>query len=84
MGIEAHEHNDFGMAIANSLEMANMGAEYIDCTLFGIGERAGNCDMYDFIHACESKYHTGINKNEVLKAMELLSGMMRPTAENFI
>ncbi|HAX51340.1 homocitrate synthase [Muricomes intestini] len=82
--IEAHEHNDFGMAVANSLEMASMGAQFIDCTILGIGERAGNCNMYDFIHACESHFDTGIEKRNVLKIEELLSGIMRPDRRNFL
>lgn len=44
-----HAHNDFGMAVANSLEAAKAGAQFIDTTLFGIGERAGNCDFNKFI-----------------------------------
>ncbi|KPU45698.1 2-isopropylmalate synthase [Oxobacter pfennigii] len=48
VNIEIHAHNDFGMAIANSAAAAAAGAEYIDCTLGGIGERAGNCDYYGF------------------------------------
>lgn len=47
--IGIHAHNDFGMAVANSLEAAKAGAEFIDTTLFGIGERAGNCDMTKLI-----------------------------------
>jgi homocitrate synthase NifV len=44
-----HAHNDLGMAAANSLAAAKAGALYIDTTIFGIGERAGNCDMGLFI-----------------------------------
>jgi homocitrate synthase NifV len=51
MKIGIHAHNDFGMAVANSLEAAKAGAAFIDTTLFGIGERAGNCDMAKFIKA---------------------------------
>ncbi len=69
--IEAHEHNDFGMAVANSLEMANLGAGYIDCTLFGIGERAGNCNLYDFVHAAEMRFDMGIEKRNILEMQEL-------------
>ncbi len=81
--IEAHEHNDFGMAVANSMEMANKGAELIDCTLFGIGERAGNCNMYDFVHACESKYNMGIDKKGILGAMKILEKMLVPCREPY-
>jgi len=53
ISIGIHAHNDFGMAVANSLEAAKAGAEYIDTTIFGIGERAGNCDLNKFITAAE-------------------------------
>ncbi len=46
-----HAHNDLGMALANSLIAAKAGALYIDTTIGGIGERAGNCDLYQFILA---------------------------------
>lgn len=49
--IEMHAHNDLGMAIANSIEAAKAGADFIDTTVFGIGERAGNCDFGKFIYA---------------------------------
>jgi homocitrate synthase NifV len=47
--IEIHAHNDFGMAISISLEAVKSGAKYVDCTLDGIGERAGNCNLKEFI-----------------------------------
>lgn len=51
LDIEIHAHNDFGMALANSIAALKAGANYIDCTLRGIGERSGNCDYYKFIKA---------------------------------
>jgi Isopropylmalate/homocitrate/citramalate synthases len=47
--IEMHAHNDLGMAVANSLEAAKGGADYVDTTLGGIGERAGNCCYHQFV-----------------------------------
>lgn len=47
--VEMHAHNDFGMAVAISVEAVKNGARYVDCTLNGIGERAGNCNMQEFI-----------------------------------
>ncbi len=82
--IEAHEHNDFGMAVANSIEMANMGAELIDCTLLGIGERAGNCSMYEFIQASESRFDSGVDKKGILRAMSMLTEMLSLRNEKFI
>ncbi|HWT77019.1 MAG TPA: homocitrate synthase [Mobilitalea sp.] len=65
MKIEMHVHNDLGMAVANSIIGAKAGADYIDCTLFGIGERTGNCNFYDFIHACEHVFHFPMNLKQV-------------------
>jgi Isopropylmalate/homocitrate/citramalate synthases len=70
--LEFHAHNDLGMAIANSIESAKCGANYIDCTLLGIGERSGNCDMYKFLNACDRTFDFGIDKNKVKKIEELL------------
>lgn len=47
--IEIHTHNDLGMAVANSLAAVEGGAKFVDCTITGIGERAGNCNYNDFI-----------------------------------
>ena len=49
MEIEIHAHNDFGMAIPISIEAVKSGAKYVDCTLDGIGERAGNCNLQEFL-----------------------------------
>lgn len=51
--IEIHAHNDFGMAIPISLEAVKSGAKYVDCTLDGIGERAGNCNLQEFVRISE-------------------------------
>ncbi|HEX2925249.1 MAG TPA: homocitrate synthase [Ruminiclostridium sp.] len=48
-----HTHNDLGMAAANSLAAAKAGAAFIDTTIAGIGERAGNCDISKFAAAAE-------------------------------
>jgi homocitrate synthase NifV len=44
-----HTHNDLGMATAVAAEAVKGGAVYVDTTLLGIGERAGNCDSYKFM-----------------------------------
>lgn len=67
--IEIHEHNDFGMAIANSIAMLNAGADYIDCTLSGIGERTGNCNLREFIEVTNDYYDSGIDL-EILKELD--------------
>lgn len=59
-----HAHNDLGMAVANSLEASRAGAEFIDTTLFGIGERAGNCDLNQFIIAAEHIFDIRPNRRD--------------------
>lgn len=44
-----HAHNDLGMATAIAMQAVKGGASIVDTTLFGVGERAGNCDCFDFI-----------------------------------
>lgn len=63
--IEIHIHNDLGMAVANSIIGAKAGAELIDCTLFGIGERTGNCNFYDFVNASEALFCLQMSKKQV-------------------
>lgn len=68
--IELHIHNDLGMAVANSIVGAKTGADYIDCTLFGIGERTGNCNLYEFIKAGESLFQFAMSKKQVRRIEE--------------
>ena len=65
--IEIHAHNDIGMAVANSLWAAKAGANYVNCTIGGAGERAGNCDYVKFIEA--ARYYFGKYRNINLKAL---------------
>jgi len=51
ISIEFHAHNDFGMSVANSVAAFMAGAEFVDSTFGGIGERAGNCDYVKLITA---------------------------------
>jgi len=54
IGLEIHAHNDLGMAVANSISAVMAGAEFVDCTIGGIGERAGNCDLLQFMRAAKA------------------------------
>lgn len=72
MLIEMHVHNDLGMAVANSIVGARAGADLIDCTLFGIGERAGNCNFFDFIHACESVFQFAMSNKQIRQVEKLV------------
>src|SRR5579863_9321699 len=51
----AHCHNDLGLAVANSLAAVRNGARQIECTINGIGERAGNCSMEEVVMAMKTR-----------------------------
>jgi len=63
--IEVHMHNDLGMAVANSIEGLRAGAKYADSTLFGIGERAGNCNLEHLLIATRNQLDFGISLAEL-------------------
>jgi homocitrate synthase NifV len=66
--IEIHVHNDLGMAVANSLEAAKAGAKFVDCTLFGIGERSGNCNFHEFVKIGQQIFELGMEAHHVAEA----------------
>jgi len=53
--LAAHCHNDLGMAVANSLAAVSGGARHIECTINGIGERAGNCSLEEVVMALRTR-----------------------------
>jgi homocitrate synthase NifV len=65
-----HTHNDLGMAVANAITAGRFGVETVDVTLYGIGERAGNCDAFTFLEASEEIFESVPNRN-ALKAIQL-------------
>ncbi|MBU2523858.1 2-isopropylmalate synthase [Patescibacteria group bacterium] len=78
--ISTHCHNDLGMAVANSLSGALNGARQIECTINGIGERAGNAAMEEVVMAIKTrpelfKARTGINTPLLLKTSRMLSSI---------
>ena len=77
MELEIHEHNDLGMAVANSIVMANAGGSLIDCTLLGIGERVGNYNLYDFVHATERIFDCGIERKRIKEVEQELMCILR-------
>lgn len=58
LGLSFHAHNDLGMAVANTLAAAQAGADTLDCTVNGLGERAGNCPLEEVLFAL--KYSAGL------------------------
>ncbi len=73
-----HCHNDLGLAVANSLAAVQAGARQIECTINGIGERAGNASLEEVVMALKVrqnyfKVRTGVNTKEIIKASRLVS-----------
>jgi 2-isopropylmalate synthase len=76
--VSVHCHNDLGLAVANSLEAVRRGARQVECTINGIGERAGNASMEEIVMAINTRqdfFHlsTQINTNQIYKASRLVS-----------
>ena len=76
--LSAHCHDDLGMAVANSLSAIQNGARQIECTINGIGERAGNCALEEVVMALRTRadYYgidTTINARKLYPASRLLS-----------
>jgi isopropylmalate/homocitrate/citramalate synthase len=81
--IEAHFHNDFGLAVANSLAAVTEGAEVVHTTVNGIGERMGNADLAETTLALKALYGVELdirfNKlRELSKLVEKVSGVKMP------
>jgi isopropylmalate/homocitrate/citramalate synthase len=55
-GVRVHMHNDLGLAMANTLAGVEAGADWIEVTVNGLGERAGNCPLEEFVVAIEALY----------------------------
>src|SRR6516225_9599860 len=53
--ISVHCHNDLGLAVANSLAALHEGARQVECTINGIGERAGNCALEEIVMAVRTR-----------------------------
>ncbi|HIG09596.1 MAG TPA: 2-isopropylmalate synthase [Alphaproteobacteria bacterium] len=76
--ISVHCHNDLGLAVANSLESLKEGARQIECTINGIGERAGNTSLEEVVMAIKTRkdllpYSTNINTEVITRSSRLLS-----------
>ena len=76
--ISVHCHNDLGLGVSNSLSAIENGAEQIECTINGIGERAGNASLEEIVMALDTrkdifKATTSINKKEIYKTSRLVS-----------
>jgi 2-isopropylmalate synthase len=78
--ISTHCHNDLGLAVANSLAGVANGARQVECTVNGLGERAGNAAMEEIVMALRTRhdlmpYTTGIRTQSIMKASRLVSAI---------
>ena len=76
--VHVHCHNDLGLAVANSLTAVQNGARGIECTINGLGERAGNCSLEEAVMAIRTRADafglvTGINTREIFRASRMVS-----------
>ncbi|MFZ5996647.1 MAG: 2-isopropylmalate synthase [Nitrospirota bacterium] len=76
--IAVHCHNDLGLAVANSLAAVLNGAGQVECTINGIGERAGNCSLEEVVmnlYTRKDFYNatTNINTKEIIRASRLVT-----------
>ncbi len=77
--VSVHNHNDLGLAVANSLEAIRRGARQVECTVNGLGERAGNAALEEIVMALKVRaddfggVHTGINTREIYPTSRLIA-----------
>ncbi len=76
--ISVHCHNDLGLAVANSLAAVQAGARQVECTINGLGERAGNAAMEEIVMALRTRkdhmpYETGVQTEMITKASHMVS-----------
>lgn len=81
IAISVHCHNDLGLAVANSLAAIEAGATQVECTVNGIGERAGNASLEELVMAMAVRadkmpYQTNIDTTQLYPASQLLSSIV--------
>jgi 2-isopropylmalate synthase len=78
--ISVHCHNDLGLAVANSLAAIAAGARQVECTVNGIGERAGNAALEEVVMALSVRrdvmpFTTGVNQEAIFRASQTLANI---------
>ncbi|CAA7620480.1 2-isopropylmalate synthase [Magnetospirillum sp. UT-4] len=78
--LSVHCHNDLGLAVANSLAAVAAGARQIECTVNGLGERAGNAAMEEIVMSLRTRpdrmpFTTGIKTEQITRASRLVSAV---------
>lgn len=89
--LSVHCHNDLGLAVANSIAGIEAGARQVECTVNGIGERAGNAALEEIVMALQVRadafpFETVVNAREIYRSSRLLSELtgMHPQANKAI
>jgi len=77
--LSAHCHNDLGLAVANSVAAVRAGARQVECTINGLGERAGNAALEEIVMAIRTRpdslpFETGIDTTQITRASRLVAG----------
>lgn len=80
IALSVHCHDDLGMAVANSLAAVGAGARQIECTINGIGERAGNCSLEEVVMALKTRseffgLETGIDTTRLYPTSRLVASI---------
>jgi 2-isopropylmalate synthase len=79
--LSVHCHNDLGLAVANSVAAIRNGAQQVECTINGIGERAGNASLEEIVMTLRTRptvfqAHTDINTKEIYRTSRMVSRLM--------
>jgi len=83
--MSTHCHNDLGLAVANSLAAVEGGATQIECTLNGIGERAGNCALEEVVMALHTRAdHFGMETDIDTRRLTAASHLLAAVTGNFV
>jgi 2-isopropylmalate synthase len=77
--LSVHCHDDLGMAVANTLSALQAGARQVECTINGVGERAGNCSLEEVVMALRTRHdffglQTGIRTQQLCSASRVVAG----------
>jgi 2-isopropylmalate synthase len=81
--ISVHCHDDFGMAVANSLSAVEAGATQVHCTINGLGERAGNASLEEVVMALQMlyKYKTNVNPKLLYSTSRMIAALTGITVQ---
>ncbi|HYA17934.1 MAG TPA: 2-isopropylmalate synthase [Bryobacteraceae bacterium] len=79
--VSVHCHDDLGLAVANSLAAVRAGARQVECTINGIGERAGNCSLEEIVMVMKTRHDrfpftTGIHTEHLYPASQMLASVI--------